>query len=105
MIAVIPTRSVLEGRQTQGIREAVRYEITVKPAAVSAPAQALSVTDETDGADVTVSTVTGSATVQDGKLVLPLIANLIEGHIYRAACLYSDGVSTLEVYIEIEAER
>jgi hypothetical protein len=106
-MTTVATRSVIEGRQPQGVREAVRYQITVKPSAVSVPPDAVRVTDETTGSpqDVTETTVTGSASVQSGKLVLPLIANLLAGHLYRAACLYSDGTSTLEVYVEIEAER
>ena len=98
------TRSVLEGRQPQGVNEAIRWLIDTTPAPVAAGA--VIVTDETDGgADVTASVAPGTASVLSGKLALPLIGGLTAGHIYRAAAQYSDGTSTIEVYIEIEAER
>ena len=99
------SRSVIEGRQPQGVNEAIRWVIVVKPAAVTAgPVTVHDVTNE-PWQDVTLASVTGAASVQDGKVVLPLVHGLTAGHVYRVAVQYSDGTSTLEPYIEIEAER
>lgn len=99
------TRSVLEGRQPVGANEELRLAIKTKPAAVSAGA--VIVTDETAGGeDVTAATTSGSASVQAGKLLLPVLQNLTPGHLYRVAVQYSDGTSpVIEIYIEVEAER
>ena len=66
---------------------------------------AVTVYDETDGADVSASVLSGTAVIQDGRLVLPLLSGLEERHTYRVEVRYSDGVSTLEPWFAVVGER
>lgn len=99
------TREVLEGQQPQGVDEAIAYQVLCDPAAVSAVA--VTVTDETNSGDDVTATVlaAGSAVVGGGNITLPLLQNLTAGHLYRVDVRYSDGVSTLEPYFYVRAER
>lgn len=98
------SRSVKEGRQAQGVDEAIVWQIAATPLPVTAGT--VTVWDETDAQDVTLATVgAGVASVQAGQIVLPLLSGLEAGHVYRVEIQYSDGASTLEPYFEIEAER
>lgn len=87
----------------QGVDESIRYEIDATPAPVSVVA--VTVFDETDGADVSASVLSGTAVIQDGRLVLPLLSGLEERHTYRVEVRYSDGVSTLEPWFAVVGER
>lgn len=93
-------REVIEGLQTQGPTEEIVYRLTVTPAAVSVVS--VTVVDQTSGADVT-STVmpAGSATVDNGALVLPTLKALTLGHVYHVAALYSDGTSKIEPIVRV----
>ena len=66
---------------------------------------AVTVYDETDGADVSASVLSGTAVIQSGRLVLPLLSGLEERHTYRVEVRYSDGVSTLEPWFAVVGER
>ena len=88
----------------QGVDEAIRYAIDATPAAISVVN--VSVYDETEGGvDVSGSVLSGAASVQGGNILLPLLANLQAGHLYRVEVQYSDGTSTLEPFFNIKAER
>lgn len=93
-------REVIEGLQTQGPNEEIVYRLTVTPLAVSVVD--VTVTDRNTGTDVT-STVmpSGSASVNDGAIILPPLKALTLGHLYEVAALYSDGESKLEPFIRV----
>lgn len=99
------SREVTEGPVKQGADEAIRYRIACTPAPVSVVA--VNVYDETvDYADVTATCMpAGSATINDGSIVLPLLQNLTIGHSYRVEVQYSDGISTIEPWIRVIGER
>lgn len=99
------TREVLEGEQPQGVDEAIAYRVLCDPAAVSVGA--VTVYDETDASkDVTAAVMpSGTPTVSGGNVLLPLLQDLTEGHLYRVEVRYSDGTSTLEPYFCVRAER
>jgi hypothetical protein len=87
----------------QGVDEAIRYEIDATPAPVTVTA--VTVYDETEGEDVSGDVLQGSAAIQEGRLVLPLLTNLVARHVYRVEVQYSDGVSTLEPWFAVVGER
>jgi hypothetical protein len=93
-------REVIEGLQTQGPNEEVAYRVTVEPAAVSVVS--VTVTDTGTGTNVTGTVMpTGTASVDNGAIVLPLLKALTVGHIYEVAPLYSDGLSKLQPIIRV----
>jgi hypothetical protein len=94
------TREIIEGLQTQGPNEEIAYRLTVTPTAVSVVS--VTVTDRTTGAVVT-STVmpTGTASVDSGAIMLPVLKLLVLGHLYEVAPLYSDGQSKIEPIIKV----
>lgn len=87
------TREVREGPQTQGPEEAIQYRIKCIPAPVSVVG--VTVRDQNTGADVSADTLTGSAVISSGALVLPVLGNLEPNHFYEIEAAYSDGTSTI----------
>lgn len=87
------SREVREGIQTQGPGEAIQYRIKATPAPVSAGA--VTVRDLNTGEDVTATTISGSAVISAGAIVLPALANLEANHFYEVEAAYSDGTSTI----------
>lgn len=93
-------REVIEGLQTQGPTEEIFYRVTVEPAAVSVVS--VNVTDVTTGQNVTATVMpTGSGSVDNGALVLPVLKALTLGHMYEVAPLYSDGQSKIQPVIRV----
>lgn len=85
-------REVIEGLQTQGPNEEIVYRLTVTPPAVSVVGVA--VTDQNTGTNVTATVMpTGTASVSDGAIILPVIKALTLGHLYVVAPIYTDGQS------------
>jgi len=88
----------------QGVGEAVVYRVLCKPSAVSVVQ--VRVFDETAGGDhVTGTVMPGEAAVSAGNIVLPPLKTLVERHEYRVQVRYSDGVSVLEPWFRVVAER
>ena len=88
----------------QGVDEAIRYEIDAMPLPVTAGAVA--VYDETaGGVDVSADVLQGQMVIQEGRLVLPLLAGLEARHVYRVEVQYSDGTNTLEPWFAVVGER
>lgn len=98
-------RSVLEGEQIQGQDEAITYTVTVDPAPTGAiTAHVYDVL--ADYADVTATVMpAGSAQATGNVITLPQLTALTRGRLYRVEVKYVAGVDTIEVYIEVKAER
>jgi hypothetical protein len=93
-------REVIEGLQTQGPNEEIAYRLTVDPVAVSVVS--VTVTDRNTGADVTATVMpAGTASVDNGAILLPVLKALTLGHLYEVAPLYSDGQSKIEPLIRV----
>jgi hypothetical protein len=93
-------REVIEGLQTQGPTEEIFYRVTVEPAAVSVVS--VTVMDVTTGQNATTTVMpSGSASVDNGALVLPALKALTLGHMYEVAPLYSDGQSKIQPIIRV----
>ena len=92
------------GNIGQGVDEAIRYEIAATPAPVTVVA--VTVYDDTaGGSDVSSAVLDGATVIQNGRMVLPLLRNLQERHVYRVEVRYSDGASTLEPFFVVVGER
>jgi 3-polyprenyl-4-hydroxybenzoate decarboxylase len=96
-------REVTESPIRQGKDEAIKYHLSTTP--VGTQVLAVTVYDETTSTDVTSTVASGSAVMQNGVIILPLISALQQGHKYRAEVRYTDGTNTLEPYFYIYCER
>ena len=99
------TRQVIEGRQYQGVDEAIAYAVTTtpwgsEPTSVSVKAYDLS----TNKADVSSTVLSGTPSVAGDVITLPLLTALVDGHRYRVEVKWVSSGNTFECWFEVQAE-
>lgn len=99
-------RMVREGRQSQGVNEAIAYRLTTTPWGTSPGSITVTATNETlDGADVSATVLSGVASVSGDVISTPVLSGLTAGHLYRVAIRFACGGNTFEAVVEVAAER
>ena len=102
------SREVTQGMVSQGVDEAIGYDLTVT-AWGSNPTDVSFKVLESTGVDwidwtATVAPV-GTISVAGDVITLPAIKNLSEGHTYRCFVTFSLNGNVLSAFFDIKAER
>ena len=99
------SREVVEGRQIQGVDEAVAYSIDTSnwggsPSSVSAVVKQVS-----DGTDVTTTVMNPNApSVATDTITLSALDTLTEGEVYRVEVKFDISSDTFECFFYVHAE-
>lgn len=105
---IVYRRRVLERDITQGVNEEIVRTLTVPTSwATDPPTNAeVKVYDKTDDyADVTSTTVSGSATVDGQVITLPAIKSLVRDHHYHVEVRFTGSGNKLSAWFEIICRR
>ena len=100
------TRAIKESPIKQGIDEIIAYQVTTTPW-VSTPASPTVVAyDITDNArtDVSITVLSGSASVSGDVITCPQLKSLTADKIYRVEVKWTSGGNTWECYFIVYAE-
>lgn len=98
-------REVIEGPQTQGKDERIRYYLDVGQWA-SWPTEISARIYTTAGTDVTETKMSGTAHLIDATTIaLPLISNLVAGEQYRVEVKFREGSQVYEPFFIIQGEE
>jgi len=98
-------RRVLED-VAQGVNEAIKYSFSTTPWGISAPTvssiTAYQIDPETGAeTDVSATVLSGSESVADDVITLPLLTALLFGYAYRVDVLITDGETELEAQLPV----
>lgn len=101
------TREVKEGRQKQGIREAIAHTVDTTPWGGTPSSVTVKAWDITAGArtEVTSTVLTGTAVVVGSVITLPKLGSLTLGKLYRVECDFTIAGNAEGFYYEKLAEQ
>ncbi|KKM65393.1 hypothetical protein LCGC14_1491740 [marine sediment metagenome] len=99
-------REVAEGLLGQGSDESLMYSIDITNWGSDPPSISVKVYDENLMTDVTQTVMpTGSLSVADDIISLPLLKNLTIGASYRVEVLFTIGLNIWQCYFRVRCER
>ena len=99
-------RDVVEGVQHQGVDEKIAYKITTTPWASTPVIVDVMAYDITDGdrTDVTLTLLTGAASVLGDVITTPIVQPLAVDKLYRIEVKFTSGGNTLEFFFVVKSE-
>lgn len=99
-------REVKEGTIPQGVSEIIAYRLHIDPWGETPTGVVVKAYDITSGdrTDVTSTVLSGTATVTDNVITLPILQALTENRKYLIKVLFVVGGNTMEANINVEAE-
>ena len=100
-------RQVAESPLTQGKDEVIVYKLATSNWGSSPTGVEVKLFDVTAGAysDVSVTSLSGAATVSGDEITLPAVQALSAGHDYRLEIKFTSGANTFECWLLIHAEN
>jgi hypothetical protein len=100
------SREVVQGRQLQGEDERIAYKITTTPWAPAPTSPEVVVKDVRDNyADVSGTTLSGTPSIFEDVITLPVLHSLTAGKLYRVEVKFTVDNNDFEPYFYVLAER